>query len=227
MVKQISIITLVTRPNNLILIKESIESISWNGWDTEWVLILDDEFLGFNEFDKDDYISTYFKKITGNGQDGESRSSGRNLGQEVAKYNLTFHLDDDNLLHPNFYNGLDELVKDEAPMYIFSQDCGDQQWWYWDNTPFKIRNCFYEEKTDMTPEEESMYGYNQWRKGAVDMAQAVFTKDDILFDNFVGGSNNDGEDFDFINKYKEKYGNKIIYKDIVMSYYNKLDWSVE
>ena len=33
----------------------------------------------------------------------------------------------------------------------------------------------------------------------------VFTKDDILFDNFVGGSNNDGEDFDFINKYKEKY----------------------
>ena len=57
MVKQISIITLVTRPNNLILIKESIESISWNGWDTEWVLILDDEFLGFNEFDKDDYIS--------------------------------------------------------------------------------------------------------------------------------------------------------------------------
>ena len=44
MVKQISIITLVTK-NNLILIKESIESISWNGWDTEWVLILDDEFL--------------------------------------------------------------------------------------------------------------------------------------------------------------------------------------
>ena len=35
-------------------------------------------------------------------------------------------------------------------MYIFSQDCGDQQWWYWDNTPFRIRNCFYEEKTDMT-----------------------------------------------------------------------------
>ena len=67
MVKQISIITLVTRPNNLILIKESIESISWNGWDTEWVLILDNEFLGFNEFDKDDYISTYFEKITVNG----------------------------------------------------------------------------------------------------------------------------------------------------------------
>ena len=38
-------------------------------------------------------------------------------------------------------------------MYIFSQDCGDQQWWYWDNTPFRIRNCFYEEKTDMTTEE--------------------------------------------------------------------------
>ena len=204
MVKQISIITLVTRPNNLILIKESIESISWNGWDTEWVLILDDEFLGFNEFDKDDYISTYFKKITGNGQDGESRSSGRNVG-EIE----------------------DEHDKDEAPMYIFSQDCGDQQWWYWDNTPFRIRNCFYEEKTDMTPEEESMYGYNEWRRGAVDMAQAVFTKDDILFDNFIGGSINDGEDFDFINKYKEKYGDKIIYKDIVMSYYNKLNWSVE
>ena len=71
-----------------------------------------------------------------------------------------------------------------------------------------------------------MYGYNQWRKGVVDMG-SVFTKDDILFDNFVGGSNNDGEDFDFINKYKEKYGDKIVYKDIVMSYYNKLDWSVE
>ena len=84
MVKQISIITLVTRPNNLILIKESIESISWNGWDTEWVLILDDEFLGFNEFDKDDYISTYFEKITGDGLLGKSRSSGRNLGQEVT-----------------------------------------------------------------------------------------------------------------------------------------------
>ena len=37
-------------------------------------------------------------------------------------------------------------------MYIFSQDCGDQQWWYWDNTPFRIRNCFTK-KTDMTTEE--------------------------------------------------------------------------
>ena len=35
------------------------------------------------------------------------------LDKKLHKYNLTFHLDDDNLLHPNFYNGLDELVKDE------------------------------------------------------------------------------------------------------------------
>ena len=53
---------------------------------------------------------------------GKSRSRGRNLGQEVAKYNLTFHLDDDNLLHPNFYNGLDELVKDEiSNVYFFTR----------------------------------------------------------------------------------------------------------
>ena len=58
------------------------------------------------------------KKIISDGLLGKSRSRGRNLGQEV-KYNLTFHLDDDNLLHPNFYNGLDELVKDEIQC-IFS-----------------------------------------------------------------------------------------------------------
>ena len=92
--------------------------------------------------------------------------------------------------------------------------------------PLELEIVFTKKKTDMTPEDKSMYGYNQWRMRNVDMA-VVFTKDDILFDNFVGGSNNDGEDFDFINKYKEKYGNKIVYKDIVMSYYNKLDWSVE
>ena len=53
LVKNISIITSVTKPHNVEIIKNNIQSIDKDGWDVEWVLIIDDSLEDF-KFDIDE-----------------------------------------------------------------------------------------------------------------------------------------------------------------------------
>ena len=65
LVKNISIITSVTKPHNVEIIKNNIQSIDKDGWDVEWVLIIDDSLEDF-KFDIDElWIQVWFKPILG------------------------------------------------------------------------------------------------------------------------------------------------------------------
>ena len=57
LVKNISIITSVTKPHNVEIIKNNIQSIDKDGWDVEWVLIIDDSLENF-KFDIDEALDT-------------------------------------------------------------------------------------------------------------------------------------------------------------------------
>ncbi len=118
--KKIIIISPVSRIKNLKIIKKSINF----NLIFRWLIIYDGTKIekNYKHFKNKDQIEelTYISKsneVLGNGQ--------RNFGLEYVEKNFSSHqpfiyfLDDDNIVHPNFYNLLKQLEKNKV--YTFDQ----------------------------------------------------------------------------------------------------------
>lgn len=199
----VSIITPVTRPENLEKIKESIEQIKV--CKVEWVIVLSNqiESVKIADLPVSDWIRYEVCRtpsIAGNGE--------RNQGLVEANGFFTYFLDDDNLLHPQLAMFLDDLSKiraREGTMHysegaIFAQERGDG--------------------TTLIPKEQHI-GY-----GTVDTAMCLFNTDIIkslqgFYPNEYGADGHTiGRYYEFIRKLYPKGG--LLITDTVMAYYNKL-----
>ncbi len=111
----LTIITPCTIPGNLKTIQESIDF----NYVKEWIIVYDEKYVSSiptNVFDKTDKIKEYIcgdKGVNGNPQ--------RNFALSVVQNQDTFlyFLDDDNLMHPDFYHFLSEI--EPGKMYTFNQ----------------------------------------------------------------------------------------------------------
>jgi hypothetical protein len=207
LVKNISIITSVTKPHNVEIIKNNIQSIDKDGWDVEWVLIIDDSLEDF-KFDIDEpWIQVWFKPILG----WPGKLDGINWGLRVANHELVYRCDDDNLVHPNFFKGLTELTKQDAKMYIVAQDCDEQGY-------------------------GGIVKTDEWfRCGNIDTAQMIFKNPYQEF-KYEGTPPQDPkdtkhidiqEDWHFANEFRERYGvENMVFSDEVLCYYNRLSWDI-
>tara|TARA_B110000211_G_scaffold84701_1_gene99216 strand:+ start:870 stop:1508 length:639 start_codon:yes stop_codon:yes gene_type:complete len=118
MKKKLYIITPVSRIENL---SKIFKSINWN-YVTKWIIVYDKKIIKKNPY--------LFKNIPSvvellNFTKNSIRGSGqRNTGieyllKEKKKNSFVYFLDDDNIIHPNFYN-IYKKFKDEN-IYTFSQ----------------------------------------------------------------------------------------------------------
>ncbi len=109
---KLTIITACSRPNNLKKIKESINV------KCEWIIV----------YDSSDPIKNFEEKwITEiNIKGGVVGAKQKNFGLDYAfSTDYVYFLDDDNLLHSDFYKLLEIVKKERYLGYIFAQNLGE------------------------------------------------------------------------------------------------------
>ena len=110
----ITIITACTRPENLYKLKESIDFTKV----CEWIIVYDDLKINFQKklFENDEKISEYNFSSKQTSLAGHAQ---RNYALSVLKNkeSYIYYLDDDNIIHPDFFKL--SLLKDK--IYTFNQ----------------------------------------------------------------------------------------------------------
>lgn len=122
---KISIITRCTRPQNLDKIKESIFENIPNGCDINWHILFDTSVLKDIDAEllsrlNEDTIKLHFKK-------GDEWGNWNRLNDLIQGLNgWIYNLDDDNLLHENFYVKIQEAISNNPKCLavVFSQKVG-------------------------------------------------------------------------------------------------------
>jgi glycosyltransferase involved in cell wall biosynthesis len=109
---KITLITPCSRPENI----KSLESLLNFEYIHEWIIVYDGSKV--SSFEKCEnpkikqYIFTLENSIKGTAQ--------RNFGIDLVSSGYVYFLDDDNRLHPNFYNFLDTI--EPGNIYTFDQE---------------------------------------------------------------------------------------------------------
>jgi hypothetical protein len=111
---KITIITPSYRIDNLYKIKESINF----EYVHEWIIVYDGSKIITNPylFKEDNKIKEYIYKCTGISGNGQRNYA---LSKITNENTLLYYLDDDNIIHPNLYNLLNNI--DNNTIYTFNQ----------------------------------------------------------------------------------------------------------
>ena len=111
---KITIITPSYRIDNLYKIKESINF----EYVHEWIIVYDGSKIITNPyiFKEDNKIKEYIYKCTGISGNGQRNYA---LSKITNENTLLYYLDDDNIIHPNLYNLLNNI--DNNTIYSFNQ----------------------------------------------------------------------------------------------------------
>jgi hypothetical protein len=181
----ISIITACSRPQNLDLLKESIT------FPCDWYIIYDSEKI--ERIFEEGWIHTY------NLKGGVSGYNQKNYGLSLVDGGWVYFLDDDNVLHPKFFDLFSIYTKlyPEKSAFVFNQQCSpdekDVRW--------------------AIPSNVQTY--------KIDQAQWIVKRELIGFYRFGDRYESDG---DFITTLHEQHSTRFGYLLTVMSYYNYLKW---
>lgn len=179
----ITIITACSRPENLQAIKESIT------FPCAWIIVYDSD-IPIKKFDE-----PWIEELNTRG--GVVGSKQKNLGIEFAHpSDFIYFLDDDNLIHDEFYELYNLILKSNYLGYIFSQNLG--------NGTFRV------------PEKENI------KVCHVDLAQYLINKILIKNTRFLNVYECDGY---FIEEIYKRESDKILVTEKVYSYYNRLKWT--
>ena len=108
---QITIITPCSRPEN---IKRLKETLNFN-YILEWIIVYDSSKVSKIENFNDPKIKEFLIKERGS----KKGTAQRNFGITQVKGGYVYFLDDDNILHENFYSFLGEIVP--GHIYTFNQ----------------------------------------------------------------------------------------------------------
>ena len=188
---KVTIITPCIRPNNLLVIKESIDFDYLN----EWIIVYDKKHVSElpNLFEKNKKIKEYI--FEGDGIQGNSQ---RNFAlEQITEHNTyLYFLDDDNIIHDNFYNLLD--IIEPGKIYTFDQK--------------RPINVF--------PYVEHLYG-NKIEIGNID--SAMFLIDYNLCKGTRWITDKYDADGYFIKECYENNKNNWIYVNKILAYYNKIN----
>lgn len=196
---KISIITRCTRTHNLDLVKESIFNKIPEGCNIDWHIVFDTAILKDIDAEllsrlSNDNTKFHFKK-----GDGWGLSQLNELIQNLDGW--IYHLDDDNLLHENFYVKIQEAISNNPKCLaiVFSQKVGGIDFSGVDVREADPKNTVVQK---------------------IDLAQWVIHSELHLNNLYGSGYRADGE---FIQSlYKENRESFIFIKDI-LCYYNALE----
>ena len=197
---KLNIITRCTRPNQLLKVKDSIfKTIHfdikwWVVFDTRVIKDIDADFLSDLQLLGGEAL--YFK--------GENGDYGHTLLSKTIdriKDGFVYFLDDDNIVHENFYDKIYKSIKEnpEKKGFIFSQKVGGKDW-----TGLDIREA--------NPENT--------RVQHIDMAQFLLSRDLIGDTRFIPGDYK--ADGYFIEKIYNENKNDFFFIEEPLCYYNWL-----
>lgn len=118
----INIITRCTNTNNLLKVRDSIitnkfEVKWWVVFDTRLIKDIDAELLSTLQEDK---VNILFYK----GVDGDFAHTILNKIIDKIKSGYVYFLDDDNIIHPSFYESISKSISNKYSGYIFNQKIG-------------------------------------------------------------------------------------------------------
>lgn len=194
-----SIITRCTRLNNIECVKDSIFSNTTKNTEIDWHVVFDTKMLKdidaelLNRLD-DENTTLHFRK-----GDGWGLSQLNDIIKAVDGW--IYHLDDDNLLHPDFYKSIESNYKKnpDALAFIFSQYVGGI-----DFSGLEIREA--------KPENVAV--------SKIDLAQWLIHSDLHEGYEYRSGYLADGE---FITHLYGNVANKFVFIDEVLCNYNALE----
>lgn len=191
------IITRSTRLKNLEIVKESIFSNVPEGCDVNWHIVFDTKILKDIDAEllnrlNDDNTTLHFRK-----GDGWGLSQLNPLIQELEGW--IYHVDDDNILHENFYKTILDNIKEDSKAFIFSQKVGGI-----DFTGLDVR----EAKPEHVKVQE------------IDLAQWLIHSDLHKGNLYGSGYTADGE---FIEKLYQNNKNSFVFIEDILCYYNALE----
>jgi glycosyltransferase involved in cell wall biosynthesis len=195
---QIHVITRCTRLNNLHKLHSSIFTPNKpKGIDLKWHIVFDTKILKdidaelLAKYNTPD-INLIFRK-----GDGWGLSQLNSLIQTLEGW--VYHLDDDNLLHPDLYKYLESNLDTKIKAFVFSQQVDGK-----DFTGLQYREA--------SPE--------NMKVGKVDLAQWIIHSD-LHKDKLYGsGYTADGE---FIEKLYSEHSDQFKFIKIILAYYNALE----
>ena len=199
----IHILTRCTRTNNLLKIKDSIfKSIIWPFTETRWHILFDTSSLKdinvdiLEKLQNDNIILRFYK-----GSKGDYAS---NLNKEIDTINSDewiYVLDDDNILHENFYSEVDKIHKldPNAKGIIFSQRISSKDFSGLDIRKASVKNI---------------------KVGSIDNAQFLLRKD--IIGDVRYRLNEYKCDGYFIEEVYNKHPELFSINDIEMCYYNHI-----
>ena len=196
---KISIITRCTRPQNLDLVKESVFNKVPEGCSINWHIVFDTSILKDIDAELLTRLSNGNTKFHFKKGDGWGLSQLNELIQNLEGW--IYHLDDDNLLHENFYVKIQEAISNNPKCLaiVFSQKVGGIDFSGVDVREADPKNTVVQK---------------------IDLAQWVIHSELHLNNLYGGGYRADGE---FIQSlYKENPEAFIFIKDI-LCYYNALE----
>jgi len=181
---KINIITPCSRPGNLRAVYSSLNFPFY-----AWYIIFDSEEIPKKERAWLEEIPNVFLSSFEGGRLGYVQ---RNSVLRDIKKGFCYFLDDDTIVHPNFYERLNEIHKKlKKGIYIFGQDIGGK---------------YPKRKTMIKP-------------GYIDMGQYVVSCDYFKDLYFLQATNSDGV---IIEHLYNSYPEDVVYIGEILSYYNKL-----
>ncbi len=193
----INIITRCTNTNNLLKVRDSIitdkfEVKWWVVFDTRLIKDIDAELLSTLQEDKVDIL--FYK-----GVEGDFAHSILNKILDKIKSGYVYFLDDDNIIHPNFWESISKNISTKYSGYIFNQKIGGK-----DFTGLDIREA--------KPENVKVQH--------IDMAQFILDRKLIGSSRFIPMDYKADGYFieDIYNKNKDKF----LFIDEELCYYNFL-----
>lgn len=193
--ERLSIITPVSRPENLRAIKANIEQMAMPFFNITWYCIYDPG----KQFAIMDFKESWIISATAGTPDDCGGGSQRNAALDRITDGWVLFLDDDNKLHPEFSKSMANLVKwfSNSLLFIFNQDAQDRPGR--SNHFASIANI---------------------KKGHIDMAQVMIKHEAVSRSRFLINEYNC--DFYFIEEVYSNVAGKTFFIDEFLCYYNAL-----
>lgn len=196
---KINIITRCTRLGNIETVKESIFKNLNKNIEVEWHIVFDTRSLKDIDAELLNRLNVNYTKLHFMKGDGWGLSQLNGLISELKGW--IYHLDDDNILHENFYNEIEKSYSENKRVkaFIFSQKVGGKDFSKLDTRQANPENV---------------------KISKIDLAQWLIHSDLHINYKYGSGYVADGE---FIEKLYENEANHFVFINKILCYYNFLE----
>jgi glycosyltransferase involved in cell wall biosynthesis len=202
MIYNLHIITRCTRPKNLLKVRDSVLSNTESNLNITWHVVFDTAPL--KDIDAEllsdisgDSTKIHFIKA---GDGGLLYPQCTELIRGIEDQDAwIYFLDDDNILHENFYNRVSEFVTENAKIHVFSQYVGGK-----DFTRLEVREATFQNT-----------GFQK-----TDIAQIIFKRS--VMEKYSFGSNYAADGY-FISAVLKDHMDWFSWHNEILSYYNHLE----